>query len=352
MKDHKNIIIVGAGLSGLTLAYLLSKQNISVTILEGSGRIGGRIQTITGKRNTPLELGATWFSDMHPNIMALLEELGLHKYPQFASGKSLFQTNSFEPVQEFEVAKSESPSYRIAGGTQKLTDALYQKLDASSIKRNTKVSSIDETEQGLVVKTANHKEFLGDTIILCLPPQLIATEIRCTPQLPAHVSAVLKTVQTWMAGSIKFVLEYDKPFWRQNGFSGMLFSHSGIITEMYDHTNLQEDKFGFTGFLNSGASTYSLEARKEHVLKQLELLIGKEALHPLTYSDKIWTDEFILNDNPIIHRPHQNNGHKIFESSYFNGKLLIAGTESSPMYSGYMEGAIISANATYRKLFN
>lgn len=73
----KRIVLIGGGLSALTLAYLLSKQSIRVTIVEASSRLGGRIQTITGERETPLELGATWFSDMHQNLIHLLEELDL-----------------------------------------------------------------------------------------------------------------------------------------------------------------------------------------------------------------------------------------------------------------------------------
>lgn len=352
MKNHKEVLIVGAGLSGLTLAYLLSRHNISVTIVEASGRIGGRINTLKGKRETPLELGATWFSDMHLNLISLLQELGLHKYSQFTSGKSLFQTSSFTPVQEFEVSPAEPPSYRIAGGTQTLTDALYSALQPDDILYNTPVVSIQETQEGLRVTTANHNEYTSDRVVLCLPPQLIASEIQFTPQLPDPVHAVLKTAQTWMAGSIKFVLEYDHPFWRQDGYSGMLFSHCGIITEMYDHTHFEGDKYGFTGFLKNDSAIYSQEVRKEKVLKQLELLLGKAALHPLSYQDKVWTDAFINNNNPIIQKPHQNNGHPIFERSYLNKKLFFAGTESSPRYSGYMEGAIISAKTAFQKLIN
>ena len=99
------------------MAYRLSQHNIKVTILEASSRLGGRIQTIKGDLGTPLELGATWFSNMHPPLMSLNEELGLKTYTQFSKGKSLFQTKSFEPPQEFFVPESENPSFRIAGGT-------------------------------------------------------------------------------------------------------------------------------------------------------------------------------------------------------------------------------------------
>ena len=343
MKQNGRIIIIGAGLSGLTLAYLLSKKNVFATVLEASNRLGGRIQTIKGENETPLELGATWFSDMHPNLISLLDELKLNKYPQYSKGKSLFQTKLFEPVQEFYIPETETPSYRVAGGTKNLINTLNEKIDAEQIKLNSKVISIKETENELIVQSNNGEKFIADKVILCLPAQLVGSQIKFTPELPNNISAVLPTVQTWMAGAIKFVLEYSQPFWRKNGYSGMLYSHVGIVTEMYDHTNFEEDKFGFTGFLNGSSSTYTKELRMELVLRQLEELLGKDASTPLTYNEKIWTDEFILNGNRIINRPHQNNGHPLFQKSYMRGKLFFSGTESINEFSGYMEGAILSA---------
>jgi monoamine oxidase len=55
MHSNKRIFIIGGGLTGLTLAYLLSKSKYNVTILEASRRLGGRIHTKKGKLETPLE---------------------------------------------------------------------------------------------------------------------------------------------------------------------------------------------------------------------------------------------------------------------------------------------------------
>ncbi len=99
--------------------------------------------------------------------------------------------------------------------------------------------------------------------------------------------------------------------------------------EMYDHTNFEENKFGFTGFLNGGASGYSQEVRKEFVLRQLAELLGKEVLNPVSYSDKVWTDEFVLAGNQLIQRLLQNNGHPLLQQSYLNGKLFFSGTETA-----------------------
>lgn len=341
MKER--ILIVGGGLSGLTLAYLLSKRNIEAKILEASPRLGGRIQTITGTLETPLELGATWFSDMHKNMLNLLNELGLQKYEQFSKGKSLFQTKSFEPPQEFFMPASQSPSYRIADGTQALIDALANQLDNENIKLNTKVEAITNIGNALEVKSSNGQKIQADKVIICVPPQLVDSQIQFSPELPNSVTKVLPTVHTWMAGSIKFVLEYDNPFWRNNGYSGMLFSHSGIVSEMHDHTNAEENKFGFTGFLNGGAISYSQEVRKEFVIRQLTELLGNKVLNYSSYSDKVWSDKFVLSENQTILRPHQNNGHSLLQNSYMNDKLFFSGTETATEFGGYMEGAIISA---------
>ncbi len=343
MESTKHVIIVGGGLSGICLAYWLRTQPISVTLLEASARLGGRIHTVEGPRSTPLELGATWFSDRHPSLLQLIDELELTSFPQVSEGVTLFQTKSFEPPQRFFVPASESPSFRLAGGTRALIQALAERLDPQSIHLNTSVTGIREDGPAVVVETADGRTYKADQAVVCLPPQLMGAQIEVTPALPPDTLALLPTVQTWMAGSIKFVLEYTRPFWRTEGYSGMLYSHAGIVVEMYDHTSADGQRYGFTGFLNSGAAAYSPELRQELVLRQLGDLFGPEALQPTAYFDKVWNDEFVLSGSPYFNRPHQNNGHPLLQQSYLNGKLFLGGTETATESPGYMEGAVISS---------
>lgn len=339
----ERIIIAGGGLSGLSLAWFLAQKHKSVTLLEASDRLGGRIHTIKGRLETPMELGATWFSDLHPDLTALIDELGLKKYPQFSGGISLFQTKSFEPAQQFYVPEAEHPSYRIAGGTAAIIDALTAKLSAQQLILNSRVSSIEALPDGLKVETSEGAIYHADRVVLCLPPQLAGASIRFSPELPADVTALLPSVQTWMAGAIKFVLEYDRPFWRANGFSGMLYSHAGIVVEMYDHTNDEENRFGFTGFLNGGATNYTQELRRELVLRQLSELLGSQILQPLTYYDKVWTNDFVVAGAQVIQRPHQENGHALLQESYMENRLFFCGSETSVVNPGYMDGAVVAA---------
>lgn len=350
MQQNKHVVIIGGGLSGLTLAYLLHSEDVNVSILEAAPRLGGRILTAKGLLGTPLELGATWFSNQHRNLLGLIDSLGLQKFPQYAKGKSLFQTKSFEPAQQFEVPETETPSYRLTGGTYMLIQALERKISANQVYRNMKVVTIEETPDELLVGAANGQKFNADIVVGCLPPQLLFSQVVFSPQLSASVTELLPFVHTWMAGAVKFILEYESPFWRQNGFSGMLYSHGGIIVEMYDHTNAEENRYGFTGFLNAGAASYTHDVRREFVLNQLEDLLGAEARHISMYEDKVWNDEYLVAGNPVIHRPHQNNGHSLLQVPYLNNKFYFCGTETAIDAAGYMEGAVIAAREVARKI--
>ena len=65
-KCCMDIVVVGAGASGLTAADLLSKAGHKVKVLEASSRVGGRIQTYRDVANGwQAELGAMRIPHQH-----------------------------------------------------------------------------------------------------------------------------------------------------------------------------------------------------------------------------------------------------------------------------------------------
>lgn len=73
----KKIAILGAGISGLTTAFLLKKKGYEVSVFEKSHRTGGYIGT-QYKDKYVVEIGANGFLNNEPKTLDLINQLGLH----------------------------------------------------------------------------------------------------------------------------------------------------------------------------------------------------------------------------------------------------------------------------------
>ncbi|MEM9261683.1 MAG: FAD-dependent oxidoreductase, partial [Bacteroidota bacterium] len=255
---NTDIAIIGSGLTGLTLAYRLRDSGRSVALIEARDRAGGRIHTLKKPGLPPMEMGATWLGRKHTALWELLQELGVGVFEQGYSDRAIYEPMSISPAQLVALPANEDPSYRIQGGSSALIKALVDTLRISQFYPGQRVQGITATEIGAVVKTTD-TVYVAKQVVSTLPPYLLVQSVAFTPSLSDQLLDIANNTNTWMGESIKVALAYAKPFWREAGRSGTIFSNVGPITEMYDHANYEDNAFALKGFFNGSYYSISRE---------------------------------------------------------------------------------------------
>ena len=78
-KDDDEVVVVGAGIGGLTAAWRLRQAGVPVRIVESNSRVGGRIFSLRNHfgDGQVIELGGELIDTDHLRIRALAQELGI-----------------------------------------------------------------------------------------------------------------------------------------------------------------------------------------------------------------------------------------------------------------------------------
>jgi monoamine oxidase len=115
----ERIVVVGAGLAGLTCAYRLKQAGVTAKVYEAADRIGGRCWTLRGAfaEGQIVERGGELIDQGHTHIRQLAQELGLR-----LDNLHRAEANDTEPLYFFDGAP-----YTYAEASDDL-NGIYQKL--------------------------------------------------------------------------------------------------------------------------------------------------------------------------------------------------------------------------------
>lgn len=234
---------------------------------------------------------------------------------------------------------------RIVGGSVRIAQVMADEL-GDRVRLGAPVRTIHHDADGVRVECRDGSSHDGSHVIMTLPPTL-AGRLDYAPALPSWRDQL---TQRLPAGSvIKVFAVYDEPFWRADGLNGQAASDRGPVKVTFDNSPPSGTPGVLMGFLEGAeARTWARASetdRREAVLRCFVRYFGPRAAEPRDYVEKDWmAEEFTRGCYGAHFTPGvwTAYGEALREPI---GRIHWAGAETSPVWNGYMEGAVLSGEA-------
>jgi len=109
LPDRADVVVIGAGISGLVTARHLTAAGVDVAVVEARDRVGGRLKRVVTPSGRRLEAGGELVGEHMRSIRALADELGVPIVPmgvgegqlvRFFEGERLLEAYPYEKAPE------------------------------------------------------------------------------------------------------------------------------------------------------------------------------------------------------------------------------------------------------------
>ena len=436
-RRRVDVVVIGAGLAGLSAASDLVRAGHSVVVLEARTRVGGRTLNHPVGDGEVIEVGGEWVGPGQDRIIARAREFGIKTFKTYTKGAQILDfegkqthftglipplpspdaadfgqllgkvvalqstvpltdpwmapnaaTLDSQTVETYMLANSSTngaqfllelavkaifatdsrdlsllhalfyfhsgngvinlastaggaQDSRFVGGSQLVSIELAKRL-GDRIALGAAVRRIRQDRTGVTV-TSDAGSWRGKRAIVAMSPML-AGRIDYEPALPALRDGLTQRVPNGSA--IKYEAVFPKPFWRSAGLSGYSNSDRPPIHFTYDNSPPNGKPGVLLGFVVGeearALGTLGPTERRRQVLAAFVRLFGPQAGRPRELIEHNWSEEPWTRGCYAGYMPPgvwSDFGSALREPI---DRLHWAGTETSEIFTGYMDGAVRS----------
>lgn len=237
----------------------------------------------------------------------------------------------------FNTMSEKAQRWRVVGGTQVISLELANRL-GQQVELNAEVEGILWDDRGALIHFGGGRLIGAKKVIVAMMPK-DADRIRFFPNLPSDRANLQKL---WSTGQgDKYFAVYNTPFWRQQGRNGIAYSDNQFIVLAWDNSPPSGSPGILGGFpILEGSNRPPTKAlRRRLVLRSFADFFGPEAYNAIDYHEYSWGLDPLTEGcvtplepglltafGPALRQPV--------------GPIHWAGTESSTVWCGYLDGAV------------
>jgi monoamine oxidase len=239
---------------------------------------------------------------------------------------------------------------RVVGGTGLIPERLAKKVGSEHIILNAAVSTITKTRKSYKVVSRAGTVHAKEVVVAMAPPLL--RQITFSPPLPTSRQQLNQKMK--MASIGKGIPIYSTPFWRHDNLSAQVLSDSGSVKITFDSTP-EDTSFGaILGFI-LGDEMRALDKLtpaqcEKKLLADYKRYFGDSGTNITEFVLQRWDLEEWSRGGPVaVAPPNVLTQYGSALRAKVDG-LHFAGTETSPYWTGYMDGAIRSGERAAKEI--